>query len=847
MWRDSYAEIIARALLTIAICAMSWVLGGVQPVAKLWAARIVGLAVVFVLLSKPSISLASRALPTAWLVLAMAVGFGFFQLAELDPALVQQVSPGATEAMAAVGVDAGATTTLSVSPPETRRDLSLLVVAIAAFCVASQVFQSVNSQLFLSFAVATNGAALSVWGLVQQWSRSNELLPGVPCEVNSIIFSTYVNHSSAAGFLNMCLGLAVGLFLWRYRSSHGDPGDLSPGQAIRNVLRSLTPELLLLVVLTTVMIAGMISSLSRGGCLAAVAAFVCVTLFVARRRADSKGFNAGVIATALVIVCLIWISFSDVLANRYAAMVNEDGMVQDNRFDHWSDGLRTASEFLPAGSGLGTYSSIYLLFEENNNPHWFRHAHNQYLEALVDGGIPGLLLMLSTIALISCAAWYLSTSREVGVHSWFGIGGLFLLVSQVVHGTTDFGLYLPANMLLCSVVCGAVAGTAASTGKSLWLRMPSILGRPIVWNVALFAGCIFAMNQLQGMAASVTALETATIESRSTNIPNAEDVAAKVSELNTAIAVNPTDPHLRFRKARLLMLQYQRDAFEVLRNNDGLGRTESELWSRASVEHIHAAFQGLEPDQHKQQATSLLKEPIVQQYLLQARAELLIARRLNPFRPRFHVYLAVMAPLFGEIDLDHLDRAESLANTDAETSFDCGLLHLRANRTTRAIESWRRCLAFSRDHAELILSIGGTRMQDDTLVSEVMPDDPVLLVRLAENNKKINSDSRLAKLLAERVLTMTKSKTPSREEYFRGRAASLLGNEALAAEHYGNAVAEAPNKAEWRYRYASALTNLGQFDKARAQLQWCIGVAPQNSKYQKLMRTVRSRSQDSEL
>ncbi|MFK7819101.1 MAG: O-antigen ligase family protein [Planctomycetaceae bacterium] len=844
MWRDSYAEIIARALLVIAFCAMSWAMGGVHPSAKLWAARIIGLSVLFMLLSKPSLTWASRALPTAWLILAGAVAFGFCQLAVLDSGWIESVSPGTVASRSAVGVD---TQTLSVAAPETRRDLSLLVLAVAAFCVASQVFQSVNSQLFLSFAVAINGAALSIWGLFQQWNCPNELLPGVPCEVNSIIFSTYVNHSSAAGFVNMCLGSAIGLLLWRYRSAYGSQTEASFSVSLRNVLRSLTPILLLLSLLTTVMIAGLVSSLSRGGCLAAVISFVVVTLFAARRQTSSAGFNAGVVASAIGIGLLIWIGFSDALASRYATTVQGDGIVQDNRLDHWSDGLRAARDFLPTGSGLGTYSSIYLLFEQNDNPHWFRHAHNQYLEALVDGGIPGLLLMLAAIGLVGYGCWYLATNREVGVHSWFGIGAMFLLVSQAVHATTDFGLYLPANMLLCAVVCGAVAGTAASTNNSRILRMPTSLGRPIVWNIALFAGCLFATNHLQAIETSSDTLRMASIESRSTRLPAMEEIAASVTKLDKVIRANPTDPQLRFRRARFLMLQYQRKAFDVLRSNDGLGRPEAELWNRASVEQIHAALQELSPKQQRTQAALLLQEPVVQRYIVEARKELLLARQLNPFRPRFHVYLAVLAPLFGEADIDHLNRAELLANTDVETSFDCGLLHLRANRTTRAIASWKRCLQFSRDHAELVLSLGGTRLDDDTLVNEVMPDDPVLLVRLAESRKKMNSESRLAHLLAERVLAMTESNTPSQEDYFRGRAASLLGNEVLAAEHYGRAVAEAPNQAEWRYRYAFALTNSGQLDKARAQLQWCLGVAPQNPKYQKLMRTVRLRSQDSEL
>ena len=219
---------------------------------------------------------------------------------------------------------------------------------------------------------------------------------------------------------------------------------------------------------------------------------------------------------------------------------------------------------------------------------------------------------------------------------------------------------------------------------------------------------------------------------------------------------------------------YQAGAYRVVRENDGLGKADSELWERASVEHLHAALIRLPETDRPQVLEDLRSETLVQQFLIPAHEYLQDSRRLNPFRPKTHVLLAMLAPLFGEEDLPHLNHAEAIANTDSEANFDCGLLHLRANRTTRAIESWRRCLMFSRDHAEQILSIGRTRLDDDTLVNEVMPDDPVLMVRIAEQKRKINPESKLARRLASRALQVDNPGSTLLTEYFRGRAATCL-------------------------------------------------------------------------
>ena len=848
MCRESYAEIAARVVLIVALCAMSWAFGGVEPIAKLWLARLVGLAAVLVLLARPSLSLGSRALPAVWLVLLAAVGIGFLQLAPLDTGVVETISPHSIALRSELGVDVKDTSTLTIAEPETRRDLSLLLLGVAAFCIASQVFQSVASQLFLCFSVAINGAALSIWGLIQQLNHRNDLLPGIPCEVNSIIFSTYVNHSSAAGFLNMCLGAAVGLLLWRYRwSPNNDTQTLPASKIVGDFFRSLTPILLLLIGITTLLLAALCLSLSRGGCLATVISFVAVTLLVMRRKSKSVGFNTTVIGGAIGVAALIWLGFAGPLANRYTSVVSNDGTVNDNRIDHWADGFRAAENFLRVGSGLGTYSSAYLTVEQNDNPHWFRHAHNQYLEALVDAGVPGLLLLLASIGLVVFAAWHLSTQREVGVHSWFGIGAIFVICSQAAHAVTDFGLYLPANMLLCAVMGGAVSGTAATTGKSWLLRMPMFLSRPVVWNIAIFGGCVFAMNHFRGAEASARTLVETGLEMRTVNRDSVEETEAALMLLRQASANDSANADVHFRIARQLLLQYQARAFEVLRNNDGLARSDAELWNRASAEQLHATLVSLPEEDKSRQVTALMTEPAVKESLVAARQRLLIARRFNPFRPRTHVYLAILAPLFNESDLPHLDRADLLSQTDAEANFDCGLLHLRANRTTRAIASWKRCLSFSRDYADLILSIGSTRLDDEVLANDVMPEDPVLLLRVAESKHRISSESRLARLLATRVLTMENKRTPQESDYYRGRAATLLGEETLAAEHFGNAVRLSPNQSEWRYRYANALNNSGQLAEAEKQLQWCLGVYPGNAKFKRLMQTVKTRSEASEL
>jgi len=59
-------------------------------------------------------------------------------------------------------------------------------------------------------------------------------------------------------------------------------------------------------------------------------------------------------------------------------------------------GVKVAGEYFPAGSGVGTFERVYRMKENSQtiDPSvYVNHAHNEYLEALIETGLPGLLLI----------------------------------------------------------------------------------------------------------------------------------------------------------------------------------------------------------------------------------------------------------------------------------------------------------------------------------------------------------------------------------------------------------------------------------------------------------------------
>ncbi len=66
-----------------------------------------------------------------------------------------------------------------------------------------------------------------------------------------------------------------------------------------------------------------------------------------------------------------------------------------------------ARDFLPFGSGVGSFRGVYQLYENHDSVTRIRvnHAHNDYLELALELGLPGVVLIVTFLAWWAIAAW----------------------------------------------------------------------------------------------------------------------------------------------------------------------------------------------------------------------------------------------------------------------------------------------------------------------------------------------------------------------------------------------------------------------------------------------------------
>jgi tetratricopeptide (TPR) repeat protein/O-antigen ligase len=367
------------------------------------------------------------------------------------------------------GTFSGTFSTISLYPESTRRQLAVFTFGLVAFTAAACVFQSSRSQIWLAGLIACNGAALAFFGLVQKLSWNGMLYWTVPLSNGGGPFGPFVNRNNGGGYLNMCLGIAAAWSLSLVavsaaKKSEWENGEQRTGLSgfldnCRESFAQLDAWKLTAVSFVAMIVAGVFCSLSRGAIVSMWVALIPTAAFglLARRRHMPLWLATTMLMLGVGLVT--WAGMQDAVLERLGTLWNTADAAKD-RVEHWTDVVRSVPDFWLAGSGLGTYRYVYGMYLTHAFESWYYHAENVYLELLVEGGVFAFLSLFTAGILVVLAAWHVLRNDRRTMATAMAIGCVFVLATQAIHAGSDFGLYIPANMLLFATICGAISGRA---------------------------------------------------------------------------------------------------------------------------------------------------------------------------------------------------------------------------------------------------------------------------------------------------------------------------------------------------------------------------------------------------
>jgi O-antigen ligase len=245
------------------------------------------------------------------------------------------------------------------------------------------------------------------------------------------------NHQAALLF---CLMPLAGAFAARF---DGDFRD-------RRAFAALLAVLYVLVAIVDVGVTRSRAGLFLGVFALAAAAAVVVRGGAPRRHWRAAAATGGV--TLAIIAAVLVVGLTPILA-RF------DGGYVEPRFQDWPLVVKAAGDFMPLGSGVGSFETVYNSVEPLGDvgPFYFNHAHNDYLELWLETGVVGpalALLFAAWLVMRMASVW---AGKAASGDRDLAAGASLLLLLLLAHSAVDYPLRTEALAVLFAFACAAIA------------------------------------------------------------------------------------------------------------------------------------------------------------------------------------------------------------------------------------------------------------------------------------------------------------------------------------------------------------------------------------------------------
>jgi O-antigen ligase len=116
---------------------------------------------------------------------------------------------------------------------------------------------------------------------------------------------------------------------------------------------------------------------------------------------------------------------------------------------------KAAADFMPWGSGLGSFRRIYAVYEDHDRldpKTYVPHAHNDYIELALETGVPGLVVLLLFLVWWGRAVWIAWKRPGAGDYAR---AAAIASAAILVHSLVDFPLRTAA-ISACFALCLAL-------------------------------------------------------------------------------------------------------------------------------------------------------------------------------------------------------------------------------------------------------------------------------------------------------------------------------------------------------------------------------------------------------
>jgi O-antigen ligase len=336
---------------------------------------------------------------------------------------------------------------ISVSPEATWLSALSLIPPVAVF-LSTQLLSYAERRL-MSLLVLAIGLISVFLGLLQvaQGPSSPLRLFAITNTTEAVGFFANRNHFAALGYALILLAACWATdSVFRARTSFNR--KVYDATALAVVVATAA---IILVLLSAEAMAR-----SRAGlALTSLALMGAFALAWKEWRRVSRS-TAGLVMGAIALMCLFVAEFTLYrIMERFAT-----DPLEDSRLPFARNTLAAAMEYMPFGSGIGSFVPVYGMYERPSDTignAFANHAHNDILEIGLETGIFGIVLMaFFTVWMTktSVAIWRSSTLGRRDIDLWLARSATLIVILIAFHSFVDYPLRTAAIMAVMAFACG---------------------------------------------------------------------------------------------------------------------------------------------------------------------------------------------------------------------------------------------------------------------------------------------------------------------------------------------------------------------------------------------------------
>jgi O-antigen ligase len=321
---------------------------------------------------------------------------------------------------------------LSLTPYETLSTILCIIPPLAIFCAITRLKASRPSWLAAALLAGTAAGillgALQVATPTSPWYLYEETNRGL-----AVGFFANANH--------MATLLVISIPFIAALAAAGRSSNMQRYSALLSILAA---AMLVLVV-------GISLNGSLAGYTLAVPVIAASALIVLPRTSTGLRWIAVLIGALSVIAAVAALASSSIGSTK----ISQDATTSvQSREQILTTTSKAIADYMPFGSGLGSFVRVYRLYESPDrvSNEYVVHAHDDYVELALELGIPGVILMLLFLGWWIAAVWGVWRKWQ---SSAFAKAASIASAAVLVHSLVDFPLRT-AGISACFAMCLAL-------------------------------------------------------------------------------------------------------------------------------------------------------------------------------------------------------------------------------------------------------------------------------------------------------------------------------------------------------------------------------------------------------